>query len=236
VSTVVIVAAGAALALIVAVRVLSTWRARRRYAIRELPGFLSDAECDHLIERARPLLRQSAIVDQGQRGVIDTQRSSGSAFLDQSGDPVLQEIKRRIAEITDTRVDQQERIQVTHYHPRESYAPHFDALGASGLDTGEAGDRIWTVIIYLNDDFAGGETVFPRIARRVRPEKGKALVFTNLMPDAARHDPLSLHAGARVREGEKWLSNQWIRQHRRHPVTTGAQRGGRNKRASERRR
>jgi prolyl 4-hydroxylase len=224
-----IAAVAALVAIAVALRVLLIWRARRRYPIRELPGFLSDAECAHLIQRARPLLRQSAIVHEGERGVVDHQRTSGSAFLDQAGDRVVQKIKQRIAEVTGTRVEQQERIQVTHYLPGERYAPHFDALGASGLATGEAGDRAWTVILYLNDDFAGGQTIFPRVARRIRPEKGKALVFANLTPDGSR-DPLSAHAGAPVRDGEKWLSNQWIRQHRRHQPAPGGKRGARARR------
>ena len=217
--------------LAVVARVGLVVRARARYPIREMPGFLSDAECAHLIELARPRLRQSAIVADGVRGTIDTQRQSGSAFLDQAGDPIVQGIKRRIAELTDTKVDRQERIQVTHYHPGERYAPHFDALGASGLDTGEAGDRLWTVILYLNDGFSGGATVFPRVWRRVRPERGKAVVFRNLVAGGSRHDPLSLHAGATVRGGEKWLSNQWIREHQRFAGAIGAKRGGSRRRA-----
>ena len=218
------------IALVVGVRGFLVWRARTAYPIREVPGFLSDDECAHLIEIARPRLRQSTIVSDGERGTLDTQRKSGSAFLDQSGDRVVQGVKRRIAELTDTPIENQERLQVTHYHPGERYAPHFDALGASGLDTDEAGDRTWTVILYLNDDYAGGATVFPRLMRRVRPEKGKAVVFRNLTPDGARHDPLAIHAGAAVSDGEKWLSNQWIRQRRRHGGAKTGQRAKRGRR------
>lgn len=220
------VAAAVFVALVVGVRILLVWRARSRYPIREVPGFLSDAECAHLIEVARPRLRQSTIVADGTRGTLDTQRRSGSAFLDQTGDRIVQGVKRRIAQLTDTPLENQERLQVTHYHPGERYAPHFDALGASGLDTGDAGDRVWTVILYLNDGYDGGATSFPRLWRRVRPEKGKAVVFRNLTPDGARHDPLALHAGDPVSGGEKWLSNQWIRQRRRHGPTVGGQRRG----------
>jgi prolyl 4-hydroxylase len=212
----IVVALVAIAVVVVAVRAGLVLRARARYAIREVPGFLSDEECAHLIELARPRLRQSAIVRDGVRGTIDTQRRSGSAFLDQAGDPIVKGIKRRIAELTGTEVDQQERLQITHYHPGERYAPHFDALGASGLDTGDAGDRVWTVILYLNGGFDGGATVFPRVWRTVRAEKGKALVFRNLVADGSRHDPLSLHAGATVSGGEKWLSNQWIRERQRY--------------------
>ncbi len=215
-------------------RVALVLHARRRYPIRELPGFLSDEECAHLIEVAQPRLRQSTIVSDGERGTLDTQRKSGSAFLDQAGDRIIQAVKRRIAAATDTPVENQERLQVTHYHEGERYAPHFDALGASGLDTGAAGDRVWTVILYLNDDYTGGATVFPRLRRKIQPSKGKAVVFRNLTSDCARHDPLAIHAGAAVHGGEKWLSNQWIRERRRHRPPAGGQR--RPKKTSRRKR
>lgn len=227
-AAVVVGAAAAALG----ARRLRVLRDRRRYAVREHPGFLSDAECAHLIERARPCLQQSAVIRGGRRGARDARRDSGSAFLDQAGDRVVQDIKRRIAALTDTRVAQQERIQVTHYGEGERFAPHLDSLAAAGRDPGEAGDRICTVILYLNDDYEGGATWFPRIARRVRPEKGKAVVFGNLCADGSRADPLALHSGEPVRRGEKWLSNQWIRQRDRWAgaATRGKARGGRRRR------
>lgn len=202
---------------------------RRRYALQEHPGFLSDAECAHLIERARPRLQQSAVIRGGHRGAQDARRTSGSAFLDQGGDRVVQRIKQRIAGLTGTRVEQQERIQVTHYGEGEHFASHLDSLVAAGRDPGEAGDRICTVILYLNDDFEGGATRFPRIGRRVRPEKGKAVVFANLSADGRRAEPLSLHVGEPVRRGEKWLSNQWIRQSSRWPDAGGRGRSGRRR-------
>lgn len=209
------------------IRWLWILRNRRRYAVRELPGFLSDAECQHLIERARPRLQQSTVIRGGRRGAMGSERTSGTAFLDQAGDPIVQRIKRRIAEATNTRVEQQERIQVTHYAAGEHFVRHSDSLVASGIDTGGAGDRLCTVILYLNDDYSGGATRFPRIARRIRPSKGKAVVFRNLTADGSRWTPLALHCGEPVRRGEKWLSNQWIRQNDRWPVAAPFRKSGR---------
>ena len=86
------------------------------------------------------------------------------------------------------------------------------------------------MILYLNDDYRGGSTFFPHLLRRIRPEKGKALYFHNLRPEAGDWDPLALHTGQRVRSGEKWISNQWIRERDRHPSGAAARVGGQRKR------
>lgn len=78
------------------------------------------------------------------------------------------------------------------------------------------GTRFATLLLYLNDDMEGGHTSFPmwRNAEtskqlEVRPEKGKAVLFYNLLPDG-NYDELSMHAALPVKEGEKWLANLWI--------------------------
>jgi hypothetical protein len=71
------------------------------------------------------------------------------------------------------------------------------------------GQRIATFLIYLNDDFEGGETVFPKAGLSVRPAKGDALFFANV-DEAGAPDPRSLHAGLPVAAGEKWIVSQWI--------------------------
>jgi prolyl 4-hydroxylase len=190
---------------------------RRRYPIREFPGFLSDSECEHLIERARPVMKRSTTSVRGRAGNVETGRTSSTAFLDQAGDPVVQGIKRRIAEISDTPVENQERIQVTHYGEGQQFDAHYDSLRHGGMDRGESGDRLCTVILYLNDDFEGGATRFPRVHRRVRAERGKAVLFGNLTPDRRYTERLSWHCGETISRGEKWLSNQWIRENARNP-------------------
>ncbi len=206
----------AGVAAYVAVRGTILYRNRSRYVVKEIPGFLSDEECAHLITRAAPFLKKSAVVGRDTRRT-QIERDSGTVFLGQGGDPIVQRIKKRIAELSGTRVAQQERIQITHYDEQQRYDLHYDALSSGGEDPGAAGDRVYTVIMYLNDEYRGGTTWFPRVRQRFKPEKGKALLFSNLTPDGKARDLLAIHAGAPVTQGEKWISNQWIRQHDRHP-------------------
>ncbi len=197
---------------IVAVRAVPLLRNRKLYDVKEVPAFLTKEECRHLIDRARPVLTESRVVLNGKFGQRDAARKSTSAYLDHDGDPVITEIKNRIATLTSTDVRQQEGIQVTHYNVGESIGPHSDALVSNGGDPGEVGDRIMTVILYLNDDFQGGATYFWKIARRIQPETGKAVVFSNMNADNRTFNPLAVHSGEAVRKGEKWLVNQWIRE------------------------
>lgn len=204
-------------------RALLHRRNRSRYGVREFPDFFSAEECEHLIELARPLIRNSGVVRKGESRSNSALRTSDSAFLTNANDAITKRLKRRLAELTQTDLRCQEPLQVTHYHETEFYVPHRDALVSGGIEVGLAGDRHCTVIVYLNDDYSGGYTRFHKIATRVKPERGKAVFFYNLTEDGTRPHPLSLHGAEPVTSGEKWLVNQWIRE---RPFD-----GGRNRKA-----
>lgn len=182
------------------------------YDVREERGFLSDEECDHLIAAARPFVARSGVGSLEGRGKHSQVRTSSTAFLETGNDSIIVRIKRKIAELTGIPRENQEKIQVTYYRQMQYYAPHFDAFDDAIDATNAAGDRACTVIIYLNDDYEGGATFFPELGRRIAPERGKAVVFQNLEPDGSGPHPLSRHVGEPVISGEKWLSNQWIRE------------------------
>jgi prolyl 4-hydroxylase len=74
-----------------------------------------------------------------------------------------------------------------------------------------------TLIIYLNDVEEGGETVFPESGLSVSPRQGSGLYF-EYCNHLGQLDPLSLHAGAPVIAGEKWIVTKWMRQRRFVPA------------------
>jgi prolyl 4-hydroxylase len=78
--------------------------------------------------------------------------------------------------------------------------------------------RFATMLFYLNDDMTGGETTFPRWLNAeknngapltVKPEKGKAILFYNMLPDG-NYDERSQHEALKIIKGEKYLMNLWI--------------------------
>jgi len=77
--------------------------------------------------------------------------------------------------------------------------------------SGGAGQRLRTVIAYLNAPTAGGETDFPLLGQRIVPQLGHVLRFDNI--DAhGRLNENSLHTGLPVKQGNKWICTLWMRQ------------------------
>ena len=72
------------------------------------------------------------------------------------------------------------------------------------------GPRYLTVLFYLNDNFEGGETIFPKINKLVKPKKGKAIIFQNVDNNGVIITQ-ALHGGEPVKNGEKWIANKWIK-------------------------
>ena len=109
-----------------------------------------------------------------------------------------------------------EAFQVLHYDVEEEYQPHMDTfeqdtdLGRAFL--GNSGQRIITVLGYLNDVEKGGETSFPNIDKIVKPKKGKVVVFQNCHAGSTSPNKGALHGACPVVMGEKWAFNLWYRE------------------------
>jgi prolyl 4-hydroxylase len=170
------------------------------------PGFMTEAECLYLRTEGEPALQPSAVVDPATgRMVPHPVRSSDAAMFGVfAEDLVVNAINRRIAALSGTRLDQAEPLQLLRYRPGGEYKAHMDALPA------EPNQRVLTVLVYLSDDYEGGETSFPPIGLSFRGRTGDALLFQNAGADG-RPDPLSLHAGLPVARGTKYLASRWIR-------------------------
>ena len=180
--------------------------------------FLTDKECDHLIQLAKPQLTRSWVVDDygNSTGIFDDRRTSMGAFLDNDlNDSILQGIERRIETLTQVPAKRGELLQVLHYEVGGEYQPHYDYFSPNtpGGQTALArsGQRLVTLIMYLNTPEEGGETIFPIADLAITPQKGSAVLFYNCDPEG-REDPTTLHGGAPVKAGEKWIATRWIRE------------------------
>jgi prolyl 4-hydroxylase len=179
-------------------------------------GLLSHEECDEMVAMSARKLQRSTVVNSvtGAYDVHPDRTSSGTHF-ERGENELIRRIERRIAELVGMPAINGEPIQILHYTPGAEYKPHFDFFdpGFEGNDKVLAmgGQRVATLIMYLNDVEAGGTTVFPDLGLDVLPCKGNAVYFA-YATDEGQLDRRTLHGGSPVNAGEKWIATKWIRQ------------------------
>jgi prolyl 4-hydroxylase len=179
-------------------------------------GFLTPAVCAYLIERALPKLVPAQVNDARGGGLKrDPMRTNTTAvFSLLDGDFVLQLVRARIAAAAGVPFDALEPAEILHYSVGETYKPHVDFFHPSlpnfAEEMRQKGQRIKTCLVYLNDDFEGGETEFPKIGVKFRGRIGEAFVFENVQPNGVG-DMNTLHTGLPPTRGDKWLLSQWMR-------------------------
>jgi prolyl 4-hydroxylase len=179
-----------------------------------LGGLLTDAECDQIIALAGPRMARSETVDNITGGSeVNVARTSRGMFFERGETGVIDRVERRVAALLGWPVENGEGLQVLHYKPGAEYKPHYDYFdpvhpgSASILKRG--GQRVGTLLMYLNTPKKGGGTTFPDVGLEVAPIKGNAVFFSY---DRAHVDTRSLHGGAPVIEGEKWVATKWLRE------------------------
>lgn len=180
-----------------------------------LDNFMTYAECDELCELSKNTLTKSTVVDDATgKAVRHAQRSSQGTFFTLGQNALVKKIESRISEITGVPASHGEGIQILNYIDGGEYRPHFDYFpdnegGRANMVQG--GQRIITLIMYLNDVTTGGATIFPELNLSIFPKKGAALYFS-YYNSLGQVNPLTLHGGAPVIEGEKWIATKWIRE------------------------
>lgn len=188
------------------------------YSIEEIDNFLTIEECDKLIEIASVRLEPSRVYTD-KEDLNDTQnRKSDQAWLNSSHDPLVVKISEKVAELSKYPIENQEDLQVVKYESGGFFKTHYDACeGTKSFCermNGDAGPRLVTYIIYLNDDYEGGETIFPYLNKKVIPKKGKCAVFRSTDAESGKLIRQSLHGGEPVTKGQKWICNKWIRENK----------------------
>jgi prolyl 4-hydroxylase len=193
--------------------------------LRVMEGFASNAECEWLAERARSRLRPARVFNlHGSQTIEAARTNSAIEFQLSDMDLVVEAVRARISAATRLPLPLFEPSQVLHYRPGQEFKPHhdyFDPQSQAHAEELKCGQRIATFLIYLNDDYIGGETAFPRAGIRFRGRAGDALFLANV-ERTGRPDPASLHSGTPPTSGDKWIFLQWIRD-RAPPAPPGPQ-------------
>jgi prolyl 4-hydroxylase len=177
-------------------------------------GLLSDAECDELVAQAGQRLARSETVQTDTGGTeINAARTSDGMFFNRGENELCQRIEARIGALLRWPIENGEGLQVLRYRPGAEYKPHYDyfdpALSGTPSILKRGGQRVGTMVIYLNSPQVGGGTTFPDVGLEVAPVKGHAVFFSY---ECAHPATRSLHGGAPVIAGEKWVATKWLRE------------------------
>ena len=185
------------------------------YMIYEFDDFLTSDECTILMSEASKKLEPSRVYTD-EADLSDTPyRDSMQAWMKQDSHPIVNKINQAVVKMTGLPLENQEDMQVVKYEKDGFFSPHYDACYGDKefckRMNSNGGPRLWTFMVYLNDGFEGGHTVFPNIKRSIQPKKGKLIVFQNTDVEEEEIIDNSLHGGDPVLHGNKWICNKWVR-------------------------
>jgi len=177
-------------------------------------GLLSDEECDEIVALAGARLARSETVETATGGSeVNEARTSEGMFFERGEHAVCQRLEARIAALLQWPVENGEGLQVLRYRPGAEYKPHYDYFDPAHSGTpsilARGGQRVASLVMYLNTPVKGGSTVFPDVKLEVGPIKGNAVFFSYDRPHPMT---ASLHGGSPVVEGEKWVATKWLRE------------------------
>lgn len=181
-----------------------------------IDGFASAVECDWLIERGRRNLTRAKVYrrDAAGHAEVESRTNTESDFTIVNADLVLCLLRDRIAASIGVAMRYFEMTKLLNYQPGQFFRLHADFQApdtpALAREIEVHGQRVMTFLAYLNDDYEGGETDFPRIGYRYKGRRGDALYFVNV-DEAGAPDYRTIHAGLPPASGVKWLLSQWVR-------------------------
>jgi prolyl 4-hydroxylase len=179
-----------------------------------LGGLLSESECDELVALASARLIRSETIDTQTGGnAVNAARTSDGMFFGPAEFPICARIEARLARLLDWPAENGEGLQILRYGPGAEYKPHYDWFDPADAGTerivARGGQRVASIVCYLSSPEQGGGTVFPDVGLEVGAVKGNAVFFSYDRPHAITR---TLHGGAPVQKGEKWVATKWLRE------------------------
>jgi prolyl 4-hydroxylase len=175
---------------------------------------LTPEECSYIISKAEPSFTRSGVV--GSDGP-HAARTSQTAWISKD-DPVARKVFTKVLEHVGKTFDHCEDLQVVKYEPGTFYNEHHDSCcdASEGclLFEKDGGQRVATLLVYLNSDFTDGETHFPNLDLKLKTDIGSAILFRPLGADEAKCHPKALHAGLPISSGVKYVCNAWVRENK----------------------
>eukprot|EP00595_Chromulina_sp_UTEXLB2642_P002078 CAMPEP_0196764406 /NCGR_PEP_ID=MMETSP1095-20130614/6047_1 /TAXON_ID=96789 ORGANISM="Chromulina nebulosa, Strain UTEXLB2642" /NCGR_SAMPLE_ID=MMETSP1095 /ASSEMBLY_ACC=CAM_ASM_000446 /LENGTH=318 /DNA_ID=CAMNT_0042119883 /DNA_START=417 /DNA_END=1373 /DNA_ORIENTATION=+ len=182
-------------------------------------NFISEDECNVLVNHGRPLLVRATVAGEAGESVVSESRKAQQAGYSshhrhKEKDP-LWPLFTRILQLTNAHTDYnlqpdgQEDFTIIQYNPSDQYTPHCDG-DCAGVEHNKGG-RVATAVLYCKVAERGGATTFTKSDLFVKPKVGMATFFSYKGPDGKMDVGYTEHSGCPVIEGEKWITTLWMR-------------------------
>ena len=185
--------------------------------VRSLHQVLDVMECSHLAVLSMPFLQPSKVISStGDAERVSGRTSMGTNFPPYRSDFVVNNIVSRLCKIAGQKENTAEYLALLKYGEGEEYRVHPDYFESSNpklknlLDQG--GQRVKTIVCYLNTVEEGGATAFPDLGIVVTARAGDGVFFENAVDEETIY-PESRHAGLAIKQGTKWIVTLWFREH-----------------------
>jgi len=177
------------------------------------PNIINEDEAKYILEKSKDNFSDSLVMS----GYETSIRKSKTCWLSKS-DPTIRNIIQRVCDIDNISIDNAEDLQVVKYQPNGYYNEHHDSCCDDNSTCKEflerGGNRIVTMVIYLNDGFEGGATKFIKLNKEIKPDKYSGILFYSMNKNKDKCHSLSMHAGLPITSGEKYIANVWLRENK----------------------
>jgi hypothetical protein len=174
-----------------------------KFRLIEIQDFFTEEECARIINISDKYFND-----------VKTDYKRKNTELDNTADPSIDKISRILSLLSKQPIENHERLRISNYKTGGELPPHYDACREENDDSciannRGAGQRILSFLLYLNDDYEGGETCFDKIGLCIKPEKGKCIIFWNIDQEEKLIE-LSEHRGNKVLSGSKYIAVKWV--------------------------
>ena len=185
--------------------------------ISHVKDFVTSAECEAMMDYARPRLRRATHAKDGDMSAISSSRDAQQATVNAKAVSEAKDVQARAVALANDfsnyslSVDGQEDLMAIQYNPGQQYMLHCD--GSCDGTPFLKGGRLATVLMFCRDATQGGATNFPNAGVHVKPKAGDAVYFHFRGPtqDGLTDPWHTEHSGCPVKLGEKWVITQWLR-------------------------
>jgi prolyl 4-hydroxylase len=177
-----------------------------------IENVITPEDAEYIMNYAHDKFTLSGLV--GTASANESIRKSETCWLPRD-DPIARKLIERVCAMANKPFENAEDLQIVRYKPNGFYKPHHDSC----CDTNKAcedfikrgGQRVVTLVVYLNDAFGAGETNFPSLGLKIKAPKYGGVLFYPMNEDKSKCHPLALHEGTEITYGEKMICNVWVR-------------------------